>query len=296
MTAPPRIFDRQAYRARRIRAASAAADLILIGDTAAQAALRIAAINRRFRRGLDLHSRPQAFAALQPLADSWVRTGNFSDAPSAITDDEWLPFADESFDLVTSILSLHAVNDLPGTLIQIRRLLKPDGLFIAAMFGGETLKELRVAFAAAEETTLGGVSPRVAPFADVRDVGGLLQRAGFALSVADVERTIIRYRDLPRLFADLRAIGETNVLADRRKEALSKRTLTALLQEYETRFGDSEKRLPATFEIVFLTGWAPHESQQKPLRPGSAKTRLSDALGSIEHSAGEPVPRRKPKS
>jgi SAM-dependent methyltransferase len=295
MTAPPRIFDRQAYRARRIRAASAGADLILIGDTAAQAALRIAAINRRFMRGLDLHSRPQAFSALQPLADSWVRTGNVSDAPSAITDEEWLPFADESFDLVTSILSLHAVNDLPGTLFQIRHLLKPDGLFIAAMFGGETLKELRMAFAAAEEMTLGGASPRVAPFADVRDVGGLLQRAGFALPVADVERTIIRYRDLPRLFADLRAIGETNVLADRRKEALSKRTLTALLQEYVTRFGDSEKRLPATFEIVFLTGWAPHESQQKPLRPGSAKARLSDALGSIEQSAGEPVPRRKPK-
>ena len=296
MTVLPRIFDRQAYRARRIRAASGGSDLILIEDTAAQAALRISAINRRFSRGLDLHSRPYAFAALQALADSWVRTGNFSDSPSAITDDEWLPFADESFDLVTSILSLHAVNDLPGTLIQIRRLLKPDGLFMAAMFGGETLRELRLAFAAAEETTLGGASPRVAPFADVRDVGSLLQRAGFALPVADVERTVIRYRDLSRLFADLRAIGETNVLADRRKEALSKRTLAALFQEYESRFSDSEKRLPATFEIVFLTGWAPHESQQKPLRPGSAKARLSDALGSIEHSAGEPVPLRKPKS
>jgi hypothetical protein len=167
---------------------------------------------------------------------------------------------------------------------------------MAAMFGGDTLKELRIAFAAAEESTLGGASPRVAPFADVRDVGGLLQRAGFALPVADVERTVVRYRDLSRLFADLRAIGETNVLADRRKESLPKRTLAALFQEYETRFGDSEKRLPATFEIVFLTGWAPHESQQKPLRPGSAKARLSDALGSIEHSAGEPVPLRKPKS
>ena len=295
MTTPPRIFDRQAYRARRTRAASGGSDLILIEDTAAQAALRISAINRRFARGLDLHSRATAFAGLQPLADTWVRTGNFSDSPSAITDDEWLPFADESFDLVTSILSLHAVNDLPGTLIQIRRLLKPDGLFMAAMFGGDTVKELRLAFAAAEETTLGGASPRVAPFADVRDVGGLLQRAGFALPVTDVERTVIRYRDLSRLFGDLRAIGETNVLADRRKEALSKRTLAALFQEYEARFGDSEKRLPATFEIVFLTGWAPHESQQKPLRPGSAKARLSDALGSIEHSAGEPVPLRKPK-
>jgi SAM-dependent methyltransferase len=230
------------------------------------------------------------------LADTWVRTGNPTDASSAVTDDEWLPFAEESFDLITGILSLHAVNDLPGTLIQIRRLLKPDGLFMAAMFGGDTLRELRLAFAAAEETTLGGASPRVAPFADVRDVGGLLQRAGFALPVADVERTIIRYRELPRLFADLRAIGETNVLAARRKEALSKRTLAALFREYETRFADSERRLPATFEIVFLTGWAPHESQQKPLRRGSAKVRLSDALGSIEHSAGERVPPPKSES
>jgi len=296
MTTPPRIFDRQAYRARRVRAVSDESDLILVEDTAAQAALRISAINRRFVRGLDLHSRALAFGALQPLAETWVRTGNVPDRPSVVSDDEWIPFADESFDLVTSILSLHAVNDLPGTLVQIRRLLKPDGLFIAAMFGGETLKELRVAFAAAEEETLGGVSPRVAPFADVRDVGGLLQRAGFALPVSDVERTVIRYRELPRLFADLRAIGETNVLVDRRGKALSKRTLAALLREYETRYGDSERRLPATFEIIFLTGWAPHESQQKPLRPGSAKTRLSDALGSIEHSAGERVPLPKPKS
>jgi len=296
MTAPPRIFDRQAYRARRRRAASAKGDLILIEDTAAQAALRISAINRRFSRGLDLHSRALAFPALEPLAETWVRTGNLSDMPSVAADDEWLPFADESFDLVTSILALHAVNDLPGALVQMRRVLKPDGVFIAAMFGGETLKELRLAFAAAEEATLGGVSPRVAPFADVRDAGALLQRAGFALPVTDVERTVIRYRDVLRLFADLRAIGETNVLADRRSQALSKRTLAAVVQEYRTRSGDSEGRFPATFEIVFLTGWAPHESQQKPLRPGSAKARLSDALGSTEHSAGERVPFKGPKT
>jgi len=293
MTAPPRIFDRQAYRARRTRAASAERDLILIEDTAAQAALRISAINRRFAHGLDLHSRAPAVPVLGPLAETWVRTGSIPDTPSIASDDEWLPFADESFDLVTSILSLHAVNDLPGTLLQIRRVLKPDGLFIAAMFGGDTLKELRVAFAAAEEATLGGVSPRVAPFADVRDVGGLLQRAGFTLPVTDVERTVIRYRELPRLFADLRAIGETNVLADRRRHALSKRTLAAVVQEYRTRFADSEGRFPATFDIVYMTGWAPHESQQKPLRPGSARTRLSDALGSVEHSAGERAPRHR---
>ncbi len=291
-TAPPRIFDRPAYRAHRARAARAVGDAILIEDTADQAAHRIAAINRRFTRGLDLHSRREAFPALAPLADSWIRTGNRPDAPTVIADDEWLPFAEGSFDLITSILSLHAVNDLPGVLVQLRRLLRPDGLFIAALFGGETLRELRAAFAAAEDETLGGASPRVAPFADVRDVGGLLQRAGFALPVADVERTVVRYRELPRLFSDLRAIGETNVLATRKPAALSKRTLAAVIGEYQSRFGDPEGRSPATFEIVFLTGWAPHESQQMPLRPGSAKERLADALGSTEQSAGETVPPR----
>ena len=292
MSTAPRIFDRRAYRARRARAVRTD-DAILVRDTADQVALRIGAINRRFERGLDLNSRREAFAALAPLADAWIRTGNRPDAPSVVADDEWLPFAEASFDLVTSILSLHAVNDLPGVLVQLRRLLRPDGLFIAAMFGGETLKELRTAFAAAEDETLGGASPRVAPFADVRDLGGLLQRAGFALPVADVERTVVRYRELPRLFADLRAIGETNVLASRRPEALSRRILAAVIGAYRSRYGDPEGRLPATFEIVFLTGWAPHESQQKPLRPGSAKARLSDALGTTEQSAGEPAPHPK---
>jgi SAM-dependent methyltransferase len=275
--APPRLFSRPAYRAHRARSAGTR-DVILVDDIAAQAAQRVLAINRRFRSGLDLNSRAQAFAYLKPLADSWTRTGT-SIAPDAVADDEWLPFAEGSFDLVTSLLSLHAVNDLPGVLAQIRCILKPDGLFIAALFGGETLKELRIAFAGAEEATLGGVSPRVAPFADVRDLGSLLLRAGFALPVADVDRIVIRYRELPRLFADLRALGETNALAGRRRDLLSKRTVASLAQEYEARFSDSEGRLPATFEVVFLTGWAPHESQQKPLRPGSAQVRLVDALG-----------------
>lgn len=295
-TPTPRIFDRAAYRARRARAARANADTILIEDTAAQTAERIAVVNRRFMRGLDLHSRQQAFPTLEPLAASWVRTGDRPDSPSLIADDEWLPFADESFDLITSMLSLHAVNDLPGTLVQLRRLLKPDGLFVAALFGGETLKELRGAFAAAEDETLGGASPRVAPFADVRDLGGLLQRAGFTLPVADVERTVVRYRDLSRLFSDLRALGETNVLASRRTQALSARMLAAVAGEYQTRFGDAEGRLSATFEIVFLTGWSPHESQQKPLKPGSAKARLSDALGAVEQSAGEAARLQRPKA
>ncbi|HEX3487303.1 MAG TPA: methyltransferase domain-containing protein [Micropepsaceae bacterium] len=290
---PPRIFDSLAYRARRARAALRAGDIFLARDAADQIATRLGAINRRFERGLDLHSRLDVFGRLRPFAEDWVRTGFAWDAPSVIAEEEALPFAEESFDLVTSILSLHAINDLPGALVQIRRALKPDGLFIAALFGGETLRELKIAFAAAEADVLGGVSPRVAPFADVRDLGGLLSRAGFALPVADVERTVVRYRELSRLFVDLRCHGETNALAGRGSAFLSPRLLAALTREYATRFGDPEGRFPATFDIVFLTGWAPHESQQKPLRPSSAKTRLADALGTKEQPTGDLAPRQK---
>jgi len=283
---PPRIFDFAAYRRARARAARTG-ESFLVHDTVDHLALRLAGINRRFGCALDLHSRSSMFSALQPCAETWVRTGFAPDKPSIISHDEALPFADASFDLVTSVLSLHAVNDLPGALIQIRRALKPDGVFLAALFGGETLRELKIAFAAAESEILGGATPRVAPFADVRDLGGLLSRAGFALPVADVERTTVRYRDLNRLFADLRDAGETNVLAHRSARFLSPRILDAVKREYAARFSDSEGRLIATVDIVYLTGWAPHESQQKPLAPGSARTRLADALGTTEIPTGE---------
>jgi SAM-dependent methyltransferase len=284
---PPRIFDSLAYRLRRARAVRLDGDVFLAREAAGQLAERLAAINRRFTLALDSHSRAATFPLLQPFAERWVRTGFAWDKPSAIADEETAPFADGSFDLATSVLSLHAVNDLPGALVQIRRALKPDGVFVAALFGGETLRELKIAFAAAEAEILGGATPRVAPFADVRDLGGLLSRAGFALPVADVERTIVSYRDLPRLFADLRAAGETNVLAGRSAKFLSPRLLEAVGREYAARFSDSNGRFTATFDIVFLTGWAPHESQQKPLAPGSAKTRLADALDTKELPSGE---------
>src|SRR5882672_2667145 len=288
---PPRIFDCDAYRRRRGRAASLGGDIFLAQDAAGHLAERLGAINRHFARGLDLHSRGPVFPTLQPFADSWVRTGFAWDRPSVIADEEILPFEDGSFDVVTSVLSLHAVNDLPGTLVQIRRVLKPDGVFIVGLFGGETLHELKLAFAAAEAEILGGASPRVSPFGDVRELGGLLQRAGFALPVADVERTIVRYRDLARLFADLRALGETNVLVGRRPRFLSRRMLQAVTAEYAARFADAEGRVAATFDVVFLTGWAPQESQQKPLAPGSAKVRLAQALGTKEKPTGEkPAP------
>lgn len=277
MAAPPqRIFDRTLYRRRRGRQSDSG--LILAGETAAQIVERIGSINRRFRHALDLSSRNAIFETLRPAAANWVRAGYGVDRPDVIADEEVLPFADGAFDLVVSVLSLHSVNDLPGTLIQIRRTLKPDGAFIAALFGGETLRELRLAFAAAEANALGGASPRIAPFADVRDLGGLLQRAGFALPVADVERTTIRYRNPLRLFGDLRALGETNVLVQRRPEFLSRKLLQAVLAEYTQRFSDDQGRVPATFDVIYLIGWAPHESQPKPLRPGSAKTNLADVL------------------
>jgi SAM-dependent methyltransferase len=206
-------------------------------------------------------------------------------------DEEWLPFAPESFDLVVANLSLHWVNDLPGALVQIRRALKPDGLFVGALLGGATLTELRQAFTQAEAELEGGVSPRVAPFADVRDLGGLLQRAGFALPVADSETLRVRYGDPFGLMRDLRQMGLANALLDRRRSPLRRATLLRAAQVYAERFADPDGRLPATFEIVWLSGWVPHESQRKPLRPGSATVRLADALGVKEGTpdrAGDP--------
>jgi SAM-dependent methyltransferase len=197
---------------------------------------------------------------------------------SILADEEALPVAAERFNLVVSLLSLQAVNDLPGALVQIRRALQPDGLFIGCLLGGSSLTELRQAFTEAEAEIEGGVSPRVAPFADVRDVGSLLQRAGFALPVTDIEPVTVRYRDPFGLFRDLRAMGLTNPLEARRRTPLRRQTLMRAATIYAERFADPDGRLRATFDILWLSGWAPHESQQKPLRPGSAKMRLADAL------------------
>src|SRR6202012_544789 len=179
--------------------------------------------------------------------------------------------------LVISALALQFVNDLPGALVQIRRALKPDGLFLAVLLGGETLTELRQAFAAAEAEIEGGVSPRVAPFADLRDIGGLLQRAGFALPVTDVDRVVVRYGNAFGLMQDLRRMGATNSLIERRKTPTRRATLVRMAEIYAERFADPDGRIRATFDIIWLSGWAPHESQQTPLAPGSARMRLADA-------------------
>jgi SAM-dependent methyltransferase len=216
--------------------------------------------------------------AIRPFAQDWTSVDFGADEVLR---------ADGPFDVAVSLFSLQWVNDLPGALIQIRRLLRPDGLFMAALMGAETLRELRDAFAQAEIQTRGGVSPRVAPFADVRDLGGLLQRAGFALPVADVERLSVRYRDLAGLVRDLRAHGLTNAMSERSRKPLRRDTLAALLAHYAAHHADPDGKLRARFETVYLTGWSPHESQQQPLKPGSAKTRLADALGTGEHRLKE---------
>lgn len=208
-------------------------------------------------------------------------------ADSVIADEEALPFADGSLDLAVSALALQFVNDLPGTLIQIRRALKPDGLLLAALLGGDTLIELREAFAEAEAEIEGGVSPRVAPFADVRALGALLQRAGFALPVVDSDRLTVRYDSVFGLMRDLRRMGATNILRERRRRPLKRATLAKMAEVYARRFADADGRLRATFEVAWLSGWAPHESQQKPLKPGAATQRLADALGAREISSGE---------
>jgi SAM-dependent methyltransferase len=189
-----------------------------------------------------------------------------------------LALAPESIDLVVSALALQFVNDLPGLLAQIRRALKSDGLLMAAMLGGDTLTELRQSFAAAEAEVEGGVSPRVAPFADLRDMGALLQRAGFALPVTDVDRVVVRYDNAFALMQDLRRMGATNVLVERRRIPTRRATLLRMAEIYAERFSDADGRIRATFDIVWLSGWAPHQSQQQPLKPGSAKASLADAV------------------
>lgn len=280
----PNIFDRAAYRLRRARAATYG-DSYLIREAASGLSERLSAVNRRFENALDVGSSDQATGVLNGSAKHWTRI-DFGEHDA-------LAAEGGAFDLATSVLALHTINDLPGALIQIRHALKPDGLFMAALFGGDTLREVRDVFASGEEEIRGGTSPRVSPFADVRDLGALLQRAGFALPVADSERTTIRYRTFDRLISDLRAAGETNVLMQRSRKPLRRDVLAASLSHYAHKHAEADGRLRATFEIVYLTGWAPHESQQKALRPGSARARLADVLGSSEQSAGDSTPMRR---
>jgi SAM-dependent methyltransferase len=294
-TSPPRLFDRALLRKRLDRAARGFDQADFLKARAAQDVVeRLEPILREFPVAVDLSARTGGFArALQdsPVCEriGLLVEGDLSQAmlrgrrgPRLVLDEERLPFAPASLDLVVSTLGLHWTNDVVGALIQIRLALKPDGLFIGAFLGGATLTELRQSLLAAEAELTGGAGQRVSPFADPYDAAGLLQRAGFALPVADVDRVVVRYGQPLRLLDDLRRMGETSVLAERHPRALTRAVLARAMEIYAERFAESDGRIPATFEIITLTGWAPHEAQQKPLRPGSARMRLADALGTTE--------------
>jgi SAM-dependent methyltransferase len=295
MTAPPLLFDRALHRKRLDRSASRFAEAAFLKARASTDLVeRLEAILRSFPRSVDLCARDGGFA--RALADSPARERvgllvetDLSQAmlagragPRVVLDEERLPFAPGSLDLVVSALGLHWTNDLPGALVQIRRALKPDGLFLAALMGGSTLIELRACLFEAEAEVAGGAGPRVSPFAEAIDAAALLQRAGFALPVVDSDKVVVRYADPLKLLADLRAMGETSALIDRPARPLTRAVLARTFELYAARFRDADGRFKATVEILTVTGWTPHESQQKPLKPGSAKARLADALGVVE--------------
>jgi len=290
----PTLFDRPLLNVRRARAASwATLPDFLLSRAADDMADRLAGIDRRFSHILNLgahhgvlgkrlsqtHSAANLVVDMEACRPLLARC----EGVKVLADEEFLPFRDGAFDLIASALSLQFVNDLPGTLAQIRRALKPDGLFLGSVLGGATLQELRQTFTEAELEIEGGVSPRVAPMADVRDYGALLQRAGLALPVADTDLVTVTYASPLALMLELRAMGAGNVLAERRKRPLRRATLARAIEIYQTHFGAERGRVRATFEIIHLAAWAPHESQQKPLRPGSAQARLADALKVEEH-------------
>jgi SAM-dependent methyltransferase len=289
MTESPIIFDRLLQRRRRSRAAALSGNFLL-DHVAGELADRLSVVLRRFNVGVDLGTPGDAVRrSLRRLGAGMIVGADViaRGKPFVVAEEEALPFRDSSLDFVVSGLALHFANDLPGVLAQIRRALKPDGLFLAAILGGETLTELRQAFAEAESEIEGGASPRVAPFADLRQIGALLQRAGFALPVTDVERVTVRYSSVFDLMHDLRRMGAANTLVARRRVPLRRTTLMQMADVYARRFADADGRIRTTFDIVWLSGWAPHPNQQQPLRPGSAKARLADALGTREISAGE---------
>jgi SAM-dependent methyltransferase len=293
------IFDRTQVRRQRDRAAvNLGGHDFLLREVAGRLVERLQDVRRSFSVALDLGCHTgQTGAAIHGVrgvetviqADFSTEMAKRVDSRAAAVDEERLPFAPGSFDLVVSNLSLHWVNDLPGALIQIRQSLKPDGLFLAALLGGDTLFELRQAFMEAELELTGGISPRVSPMAELRDGGSLMQRAGFALPVVDGESFTVTYADPFALMAELRGMGETNAVLARPKTPLSRTLLAETARRYAELFGEPDGRVRATFQVIYLTGWAPHDAQQKPLRPGAAKSRLADALDATEMPAGDPA-------
>lgn len=301
-SAAANVFEPRLIRAHRERAATGLdGHDFLFREVAERLADRLLDMTRSFPFTLDIGCHGalfrevagsrggiETFVHCDPAPGLAARAGAIGLAAAA--EAEALPFADGIFDLVVSNMSLHWVNDLPGALIQIRRSLKPDGLFLAAIPGGGTLGELRSALTEAETEVTGGASPRVAPFVDLRDAGALLQRAGFALPVVDGDTVTVRYENALRLMADLRGMGETNALAAMPRHFTPRQVLLRAAEIYQSRHAGPDGRIPATFQIIYLTGWAPDPSQQQPLRPGGAATRLADALNTEELPAGDKAP------
>ena len=271
--AAPNLFDRALLLMRQDRALRQGPASFLLDRVAEDLAERLHAVLREFADAAEIWTPGEALR--KPYRD---RLRSLSRIALPGRQSENLALAPESLDLVVSALAFQFVNDLPGVLAQIRRALRPDGLLLAAMAGGDTLTELRQSFAAAEAECEGGVSPRVAPFADLRDVGALLQRAGFALPVTDVDRIVVRYDNAFALMQDLRRMGATNVLLERRRTPTRRATLLRMAELYAERFADPDGRIRATFDVIWLSGWAPHERQQQPLQPGSGKVSLREAV------------------
>ncbi len=297
MSESPSLFDRETYRRRRNRASASLHNATFLLERAQDAfEERLDDVNRQFKHiaiigawdgtitsALAAKYQPEILVQVDFAPDMAALAEQRCPAAETIVgDEEALPLQLESFDLILAPLTLHAVNDLPGALIQMRRALKPDGLLIAALMSNETLKELRDSIGRAEIETADGLSPRVSPMAELRDLGGLLQRAGFALPVADREQLTVRYANPLTLMQDLRAMGETNYLAERRRVFMRRETLARTFEILSTDHSEADGKIRATFEIAYLHGWSPAPDQPKPLRPGSAKMRLADALGTRE--------------
>jgi SAM-dependent methyltransferase len=298
---PLLVFDRAVLRLRRERTARGWEQRsFLKREIAKRLVERLDDVRRTFPLALDLGCHGDEIAAAlgdRRSVDRLVRSDLGFDfaaraaGPAVVADEEALPFAARRFDLVLSAMNLHWINDLPGTLIQIARILKPDGLFLAAMLGGSTLWQLRQALALAESEVEGGLSPRVSPFAELGDAASLLQRAGFALPVADSDTIDVEYQHAFALMRDLGAMGEANLVSERRRGFSRRATLVRAAEIYAERFGAPSGRVTASFEVLFLHGWAPHPSQPRPLKPGAARHRLATALGTTEMSTGVKVER-----
>ncbi len=295
-----KVFAPRLVRAHRTRAATRLAEHdFLFRAVAERLADRLADIKRTFPLALDLGCHGGEFGQIVGARGGIERLIQCDPAPAMArcagglalaAEADALPFGEGKFDLIVSNMSLHWVNDLPGALVQIRRALKPDGLFLAALAGGGTLGELRGALLEAETELAGGASPRVSPFVDLRDAGALLQRGGFALPVADGDLIPVRYENALRLMADLRGMGEANALAAMPRHFTRRGIILRAAEIYRERHGGPDGRIPASFQIVYLTGWAPDPSQQKPLKRGSATARLADALGAGEKPVGGKAP------